>query len=343
MTNIYKGVEIPQNDDLRVEAVAAYEILDTSAEREYDDVTTMAAQITGCPISYISIFDKTRSWLKSSYGLPPNRPPRPRELSMCAPTICQRDMMVIEDLRQHPRYANLPAVVNPPHARFYCGVPLINRDAYALGTLCVWSPEEVRLDDAQLTAMQRLARITIDTLERRRDTLEAETRRNEIAAQLDRSRTAIERAEAVVYSLLPQAAAARVLVQAEVPPRVYEHATVICIRLHGLEINAAALVLERMMLDLEPVLAELGLEKIGLSGDALYALAITQATDRAQSMTDRLLQISEAALADQSSGGSVSGGVATGSVLALMTGEKRIGMDYWGQPISEAYRQATGS
>ena len=174
MTRTYQGIEIPENDEERVEAVLSYNILETPREAAYDDITEIAARVTECPVSYISIFDGTRSWLKSSYGLPADRPPRPRELSMCAPTICETEMLVIPDLAQNSRYRNLPAVTNPPHAKFYCGVPLINRDGFALGTLCVWSPESIEFDDGRRDAMARLARLTLNMLEGRRDLIAAD-------------------------------------------------------------------------------------------------------------------------------------------------------------------------
>ena len=77
--------------------VRCYDLLETAPEEPYDDITQLAAMVTGCPVAYISIFDDTRSWLKSSYGLPPNRPPRPRELSLCSPTICQSDLLIVPD------------------------------------------------------------------------------------------------------------------------------------------------------------------------------------------------------------------------------------------------------
>jgi len=39
---LYKGVEIPANDEARVVALRSYHILDTAPEAEYDDITTMA-------------------------------------------------------------------------------------------------------------------------------------------------------------------------------------------------------------------------------------------------------------------------------------------------------------
>ncbi|MEM1297718.1 MAG: GAF domain-containing protein [Pseudomonadota bacterium] len=343
MVRTYKGIEVPENDDLRVEAVNAYGVLDTPPEQIYDDVTTMAAEITGCPVAYISIFDATRSWLKSSYGLPPNRPPRPREQSMCAPTICQLDMMVIEDLRQNPRYANLPAVVNPPHARFYCGVPLINRDAYALGTLCVWSPEQVEWGEVQRDAMLRLARLTMDALERRRDMLMLESGRAEVEAQLARSRAATERAEGLVYRLLPQTAAARLLAQADVPARVMDDVTVLCVRLPGLDAAAASEFLSDLDGKLDGAGRAAGLERVGLSGDAYFALSRDGSDIAQRDLDNALAGLMGMARASMEAAGvdcSVQGGMASGSIVSVVTGDSRLISSYWGKPMAEAYENA---
>jgi class 3 adenylate cyclase len=280
MTQTYKGIEIPENEDSRVAAVKSYGILETPPERQYDDITELAAEITGCPVSYISIFDETRSWLKSSYGLPPNRPPRPREQSMCAPTICQTEMIVVPDLGANPRYAGLPAVVNPPHARFYCGMPLINRDSYALGTLCVWNHAETDLTETQLNAMRRLGRLVMDLLEARRDVLMAEEAAAALEAKLDRGRTALERAEQVAYRLLPSAAAVRLLSNADIPPRVHDNVTAVCVSFadfsrtgDGLGLTDLAETLGEYAAVLDRVVADAGLERIGMIGESYVAIA----------------------------------------------------------------------
>jgi len=211
MARLYKGIQVPDNDDERVEAVRAYAIVDTPREEAFDDITELAAQITGCAVAYISIFDDTRSWLKSSYGLPLDRPPRPREQSMCAPTICQTELLMIPDMSRNPRYAQLPAVQNPPHARSYCAMPLINRDGFALGTLCVWDPAVKELSPDQQEAMRRLARLTLARLEQRREILELQAASAETARKVDRSRIAMERAEAATHRLVPPTVAVRLL------------------------------------------------------------------------------------------------------------------------------------
>jgi len=118
----------------------------------------VAAKSAGCRYAYISFCDDKRFWLKSKYGYPATFTERPRELSLCPPTILQSDLLMIKDMSQHARYAHLPSVVNPPGTKFYCAMPLINAEGFALGTLCVWDPQPKELDPEQQECIRRLAR-----------------------------------------------------------------------------------------------------------------------------------------------------------------------------------------
>lgn len=191
-TSIYKGIEVPANDKARIAALRSYSILDTDPEPEYDNITTLAAGITGCQFAYIAFCDETRFWLKSKIGYPSNFNERPREQSLCPPTILQTDLFIVEDMRNHPRYRDLPSVVNPPHTRFYCAMPLINPQGYALGTLCVWDPGKMRLDETQQSCIRALAKQVLSLLELRRRINELENRHQELIGLMTRMSSLLE-------------------------------------------------------------------------------------------------------------------------------------------------------
>ena len=128
---------VPVNEADRLAALALYQVLDTPPEFAHDALTELAAQICNCPAAILSLLEERRQWFKSKYGLPADFAECPREITVCNTTICSKDLLYVPDLTRDPRFKDLPIVIGEPYLRFYCGMPLINRDGYALGTLCV--------------------------------------------------------------------------------------------------------------------------------------------------------------------------------------------------------------
>ena len=166
--------------------LANYAVLDTLPEAGFDEITELAAQICGCPAALVSFVDASRQWIKAKYGpLPAELSECPREISICTATICNNDILYVSDLIKDQRFNTSPLVTGDMHIRFYCGVPLITQDGYALGTLCVidFQPREITFE--QQEALRRLARQTMVHLELRRQLLV----RNEMLRELERART----------------------------------------------------------------------------------------------------------------------------------------------------------
>ena len=57
------------NEAARLHALQEYRILDTEAERSYDDITALATHICDVPIAVISLVDHSRQWFKPPIGL----------------------------------------------------------------------------------------------------------------------------------------------------------------------------------------------------------------------------------------------------------------------------------
>ena len=157
---------LPGNETERLAALKEYHILDTGAEQSYDDITILAAHICKVPIAMISLVDEVRQWFKSKVGV--DQQQTSRDVAFCAHAILQNGPFTVRDATKDRRFADSALVTGEPHIRFYAGIPLINPEGLALGTLCVIDRQPRRLSAAQLKALQALSRQVMALLELRR-------------------------------------------------------------------------------------------------------------------------------------------------------------------------------
>ena len=157
---------LPSNEAERLAALKAYHILDTGTEQSYDDIVALAAHICRVPIAMISLVDEVRQWFKSRLGV--DQQQTPREVAFCAHAILENGPFMVRDAARDRRFAGSALVTGKPHIRFYAGIPLINPEGLALGTLCVVDRQPRRLSAAQLKALQALSRQVMALLELRR-------------------------------------------------------------------------------------------------------------------------------------------------------------------------------
>jgi two-component system sensor histidine kinase VicK len=155
------------NETERQNALESYNILDTLSEREFDDLTELSSVICGTPIALVSLVDRNRQWFKSRKGL--NASETHRDHSFCAHAIENPlEIMEIEDAKKDVRFMNNPLVTGQPHIAFYAGVPLVNEDGFAIGSLCVIDSVTRKLTETQRSALKILATQVMAKMELRR-------------------------------------------------------------------------------------------------------------------------------------------------------------------------------
>lgn len=157
----------PLEEQKRLAALYSYHIVDTAQEKDYNDLTELAAAICDVPIALISFVDRDRQWFKSHYGLEVNETDRCH--SFCSHAIRNPEaIMQVEDARNDPRFRDNVLVTGSPGIRFYAGMPLLDEEGYALGSLCVIDDKPRLLNDTQQRAIRALARQVTDKLSLRK-------------------------------------------------------------------------------------------------------------------------------------------------------------------------------
>jgi signal transduction histidine kinase len=162
-----------KKEEERIKLLESYSILDTLPEIDYDNLTAIAAEICGTPISLVSFVDKDRQWFKSRHGL--NASETPRDYSFCAHAINDpHNIFIIEDSTKDIRFFDNPLVVGSPNIIFYAGVPLINENGLPLGSLCVIDDKPKKLSENQIRSLKALSDQIMKLLELRLQRIEFE-------------------------------------------------------------------------------------------------------------------------------------------------------------------------
>jgi diguanylate cyclase (GGDEF)-like protein/PAS domain S-box-containing protein len=169
---------VDQDEQARLDVLRSYGVLDTAPEEAFEDLTALAADLCGTPMSLISLVDADRQWFKSRRGLDLEQ--TAREQSFCAHALTSSDLLVVPDALADHRFATNLLVTGDPHLRFYAGAPLVTDEGAVLGTLCVLDTVPRELTARQTERLAGLARQVVRMLDLRRQAGELAT---EVAAR----------------------------------------------------------------------------------------------------------------------------------------------------------------
>lgn len=144
------------NELSRIEALRSLDILDSEAEKDFDEIVKLASRICNTPISLVSLIDVNRQWFKANHGLEGFKE-TPRDIAFCSYAIEQDDVMIISDATSDSRFASNPLVTGHPDIRFYAGMPLVTSEGYKIGTLCVIDRMPKNLTEEQIDSLRILS------------------------------------------------------------------------------------------------------------------------------------------------------------------------------------------
>lgn len=160
-----RSFPIAANERERLAAVRRSALVGTPPEESFDHLTWLASRSLKAPISLFTLLTPTTQWFKSRQGLDVSE--TPRDWAFCNYTVMANDLLVIPDLDADERFVTNPAVHGAPGFRFYAGVPMVDAQGYALGSLCVIDVRPRRLSAEQGDILRRLASLGSAELRRR--------------------------------------------------------------------------------------------------------------------------------------------------------------------------------
>ncbi len=345
---------IPANEAGRNEAVRSYNILDSAPELAYDDLSELAAQICQCPVAYIAFIEDERTWLKAKYGLPPDLNNIPREITFCAHTICGEELVMAPDLTADERFSQIPFVTGDPHLRFYCGVPLITPEGYALGTICTLGFEPKKLEPEQQEGLRRLRRQVMGQLELRRKLVESDNIMRELDISRAAAATAHRKTEELLANILPQSIAVELRDSGKVVPRYFPSATVLFADFKGFtqlteRLEPAALIglLDQYFSAFDDIITHHDLEKLKTIGDSFMAVAGVPYENRSHPVQAALAAMEMQAAVQKMKAQrekmrlpalDLRIGLHTGPVIAGVVGKRKFTYDIWGDAVNIAAR-----
>jgi len=167
----------PTDEALRIDNLLSYGILDTPAEKSFDDLATLVAQVSKCKYALITFLDKERQWFKARKNIELGETARAD--SFCSFTILQDEVMVVNDMGKDNRFFDNPYVTGSYKVAFYAGTPIVSVAGYNIGTVCVMDQTPKKsFGVAQQQALKIIAR-QVTAL------IELNTNNKKIAAESD--------------------------------------------------------------------------------------------------------------------------------------------------------------
>lgn len=141
------------NERARLAVLRQLNLLDTPPSESFDRITRMASLIFNLPVAAISLTDQDRQWFKSRVGVDHWEIPRFR--ACCGEVTDTNAVLVVNDLLASDYYRE--SYLAESGIRFYAGAPLMTREGFVLGAMCVLGTEPRQVTDKELRALKDLA------------------------------------------------------------------------------------------------------------------------------------------------------------------------------------------
>ena len=151
----------PANEDQRVKAVIKTGLIDAPDNTAFQIYCELAKDITGFEYASFSLFDADMQCSIAKVGDDDEKPGDKglrHENNICSYVLLDTEPLLMKDMSKDPIWKNHPEFLKGTAEWYgYAGFPVINKDNYALGTLCLLNGEPSSLTKKQIELIKGLA------------------------------------------------------------------------------------------------------------------------------------------------------------------------------------------
>jgi GAF domain-containing protein len=161
---------VPENEDARLAALERYAADPASLGDSLGRLTELAAALFDLNSAAVGLIRAHEEEFISCHGA--TFDVMDREKSICTYTILEKEVTVIPDVRDDPRF-NTDGRLEAADILFYAGAPVVTPDGEAIGVFCLHDDEPRSFSQRDRELLELFAEETMEQLELRRRLREA--------------------------------------------------------------------------------------------------------------------------------------------------------------------------
>ena len=149
----------PSNEEHRAKAVVKTGLIDAPKPEIFQVYCDLAKVITGFETASFSLYDGEIQCAISATGKDEFESGTQFERdknNICSYVLLDTKPLLMEDIWLDETWRNHPKAMSKTGARGYAGFPVINRDNFALGTLCMTNSEPMALSEKTIILVEKI-------------------------------------------------------------------------------------------------------------------------------------------------------------------------------------------
>ena len=140
MLNTFNKPIIPANDRSRLKALEYFDILNELPDKYFSNLAQIIALTFKSEIALVSLVGEKEVYFKGNHGME-GTGKVDRGQSLCSLAVLDPEPTIFNDALKEPCLLSNPLVIGEFGLRFYAGAPIITREGFNIGTVCIVGKE----------------------------------------------------------------------------------------------------------------------------------------------------------------------------------------------------------